>query len=297
MSSLKFPIGKAVGKNAQAFGGNKKRDIFTIQTLLNRFIGAGKLPGLSVLNLNGQCDETLEKAIRLFQLTYVPIKPDGRVDPGGGTLKYLNVYPPERITEVSITISDPGFNEPERWFYQGSSGWSVSVGSVISAGRVSTKLTVQCLGRDSENFDVDCPHGRQVSGGVSVNALGPVTAEWSGKPHKASGSIIQRMPGGIGPVSRNDFGGVILIDTYAGSSAGSLGYSIIRTFPQGSFWTVFHMSMTLGIGAAPITMMMNLDKRLDNLALTKGSILGESSSSAAVGVGVTRALFPSSEVI
>lgn len=78
MADLKFPISKAVGKNAEAFAGNEERDISAIRVLPNRFIGDAKLPGLSVLNLNGQCNESLERAIRFFLLTYVPINLDGR---------------------------------------------------------------------------------------------------------------------------------------------------------------------------------------------------------------------------
>jgi hypothetical protein len=59
--------------------------------VLNNFIIAGKLSGAGPLAMTGRVDGATIDAIRAFQRKYVGMQsPDGRVDPGGGTLLKLN---------------------------------------------------------------------------------------------------------------------------------------------------------------------------------------------------------------
>ena len=79
-------ISGSVGRN----GENITQDVITVQRLLNKHIFAA-LPELSVDGIAGK--KTIE-AIEYFQLNIVKMRsPDGRVDPGGQTLRYLNRGP------------------------------------------------------------------------------------------------------------------------------------------------------------------------------------------------------------
>ncbi|MSV30738.1 MAG: peptidoglycan-binding protein [Bryobacterales bacterium] len=62
-------------------GVNRKEDVMAVQKLLT---AAGRYSG----SASGVCDATLIKAIRGFQATFAT-HPDGRIDPGGTTLKRL----------------------------------------------------------------------------------------------------------------------------------------------------------------------------------------------------------------
>lgn len=73
-----------------AKGRNLSEDVKTIQIRLNRWVMLGRLPGVEMLAVDGQCGTKTKQAIGAFQLRYVDIaKPDSRVDPGGKTLALL----------------------------------------------------------------------------------------------------------------------------------------------------------------------------------------------------------------
>ena len=80
-------IAKSVGKK----GINRATDVTAIQARLNKWIAFGRLPGLEMLAVDGQCGAKSKLAIGAFQLRYVPgiNKPDCRADPGGETLRFL----------------------------------------------------------------------------------------------------------------------------------------------------------------------------------------------------------------
>src|SRR5687768_6710821 len=67
-------------------GENRPEDIRTVQKLLNEH----SMPPLRALDVDGHAGEKTIAAIRHFQSTKVGLKrPDGRVDPGGETLRML----------------------------------------------------------------------------------------------------------------------------------------------------------------------------------------------------------------
>ncbi len=70
-------------------GVNRKKDVTAVQKLL---AAGGRYSGTA----SGVCDATLIKASRGFQATFAK-HPDGRIDPGGATLKKLTeLEPPPR---------------------------------------------------------------------------------------------------------------------------------------------------------------------------------------------------------
>jgi peptidoglycan hydrolase-like protein with peptidoglycan-binding domain len=74
-----------------AGGANRPADGMAVQTLLNKFIVPGKLPGVEPLTTDGKVGARTIAAIRAFQQRFLAMaKPDGRVDPGGRTLGALN---------------------------------------------------------------------------------------------------------------------------------------------------------------------------------------------------------------
>jgi outer membrane protein OmpA-like peptidoglycan-associated protein len=83
MASIQGSVGKK--------GKNDKWDVMTMQTLLNKFIVPGCLPGLKPLVPDGACGNATIGAITAFQAGILEHKyPDGRIDPGGETLARLN---------------------------------------------------------------------------------------------------------------------------------------------------------------------------------------------------------------
>ncbi|NBC33992.1 MAG: hypothetical protein GVY13_15060 [Alphaproteobacteria bacterium] len=86
-------IGQSVGRG----GVNARRDVSTIQALLNANIQ--KIQPRNRLTVNGQCGASTIAAIEAFQRQVVGMNsPDGRVDPNGGTLKKLNEGAPQGVT-------------------------------------------------------------------------------------------------------------------------------------------------------------------------------------------------------
>ena len=85
-----------ISRSVGVRGINQPNDKMTVKGMLNTFIFAGKLPGVPVLalaELSPGEEQALNRAIRQFQLTYVPRTPDGRVDPNGQTLRTLRKRP------------------------------------------------------------------------------------------------------------------------------------------------------------------------------------------------------------
>jgi peptidoglycan hydrolase-like protein with peptidoglycan-binding domain len=103
---VKQPISivKSVGKH----GVNRSKDVTVLQTRLNQWIAAGKLPGLAVLVVDGKCGPKTKQAIGAFQLRYVAglSKPDCRADPGGKTVTHLGLD----FGEVSKRVGDPVYD-------------------------------------------------------------------------------------------------------------------------------------------------------------------------------------------
>ncbi len=81
---MSITITKSVGRD----GGNVAVDVTAVQTQLNKVVAQ---LGLAPLAVNGTADPATIAAIAEFQRCIVKMKtPDGRIDPGGGTLKALN---------------------------------------------------------------------------------------------------------------------------------------------------------------------------------------------------------------
>lgn len=94
MSANDVTITESVGSG----GRNLQHDKIPIKMLLNKFISAGKLPGVDVLVFgggDGVSEPSLNKAIQTFQDRFVPIgSSDGRIDRRNSeTLKVLNKNP------------------------------------------------------------------------------------------------------------------------------------------------------------------------------------------------------------
>ena len=80
-------ITASVGKN----GINKIEDVYPVQILLNKFIIPGCLKPTGILQQDGDVGNKTIAAIKDFQRRIVGFSnPDGRVDPGGKTIKALN---------------------------------------------------------------------------------------------------------------------------------------------------------------------------------------------------------------
>jgi murein DD-endopeptidase MepM/ murein hydrolase activator NlpD len=92
----------SVGQN----GKNLHKDVAAIQELLNHC--SHLLPNLKPLNVDGKIGNKTISAITLFQEKVVLLtKPDGRVDPGGKTLKSLNSKAVHIKTIPEETVKKP----------------------------------------------------------------------------------------------------------------------------------------------------------------------------------------------
>lgn len=78
-------------------GKNNSADVIAIQTLLNKWV----TPPVAVTGIcSGKADDATVIAIKSFQSRFTK-SPDGRVDPGGGTLKKLNKEPLVLLPQAS----------------------------------------------------------------------------------------------------------------------------------------------------------------------------------------------------
>src|SRR6478609_1214311 len=74
-------------------GSNRRDDVRVVQGLLNR----QNLSPLAKLEMDGVCGPATIEAIRHFQTRSLGIQsPDGRVDPGGRTMRQLNIGSADR---------------------------------------------------------------------------------------------------------------------------------------------------------------------------------------------------------
>lgn len=92
-------ISAAVGKD----GKNRPKDVKTVQRLLNKH----SLPPLRALTVDGKAGANTVGAIEHFQTVVVKMKsPDGRVDPGGKTIRHLNRGPAESKPNQNGSAND-----------------------------------------------------------------------------------------------------------------------------------------------------------------------------------------------
>ena len=108
-------IGQSVGRG----GANARRDVSIIQALLNANIN--RIGPRAQLPVSGQCGGPTISAIEAFQRRVVGMnRPDGRVDPNGGTLRKLNEGAPQGVTvptpeipqQSGVTIVDRTDHSP-----------------------------------------------------------------------------------------------------------------------------------------------------------------------------------------
>lgn len=96
---MSMSIQGAVGMDEKSE--NHVADVLVVQTLLNRFILAGVLPRIRPLLPLPMVTDAMVGAIRAFQHDILGFhNPDGRVDPGGKTLKRLNGPIPSPVAPV-----------------------------------------------------------------------------------------------------------------------------------------------------------------------------------------------------
>ena len=86
-NNMSIPIRMSVGAGKAP---NHKQDIEVVQSLLNRHVHE-LTPKRMPLPITGMCGISMVEMIKDFQKQVVGFhRPDGRVDPTGKTLKYLN---------------------------------------------------------------------------------------------------------------------------------------------------------------------------------------------------------------
>lgn len=134
-----------------AGGKNRTIDISAVQMLLNKWVTPN-------VPLTGVVDENTIRAIKTFQARFTK-NPDGRIDPGGATLKRLNREPLVRLPQYS------GMG----YYSYGKSEWS--------ARQWGTKATIDALLEVSRQFNAEYPN--------SLVAIGDISLEFGGemKPH------------------------------------------------------------------------------------------------------------------
>ena len=100
---MNVTLNAPVGKNCPT-DGNQVVDLLQVQVLLNRFILAGVLPSHTFLYPLPFASDSLIMAIEAFQHEIMGYNnADGRVDPGGNTLKRLNGSVPSAVDPVPKT--------------------------------------------------------------------------------------------------------------------------------------------------------------------------------------------------
>lgn len=103
-------ISKSVGEGGQ----NDRRDVIVVQRLLNKH----SLPPLRSLTVDGIAGKNTIDTIRHFQSVVVKMHtPDGRVDPGGKTLRSLNRGPstPERSRQSNANVGTANLSGTRWW--------------------------------------------------------------------------------------------------------------------------------------------------------------------------------------
>lgn len=138
-----------------AGGKNNNPDIIAIQTLLNKWID----PKIGVTGLcTGKADDPTVIAIKKFQSGFTS-NPDGRVDPGGSTLKRLNKEPLVLLPQMS------GFG----YYSYGKGNWNER--------QWGTKTTIEALLDIARQFKWNNP--------TALIAIGDISFQFGGtmKPH------------------------------------------------------------------------------------------------------------------
>ncbi len=87
MAAITAPVGKGVSPSK----GNFTADVSVVQSFLNNWIMLGQLNGwVNPLVIDGKIGDKTIEAIEFFQAWILGWKhPDGRIDPGGATVKAL----------------------------------------------------------------------------------------------------------------------------------------------------------------------------------------------------------------
>lgn len=256
-------------------GANQPSDVVTIKLLLNRFIGAGKLPGVDVLCLGNEPNEAaLKKAIRIFQITFVPIKPDGRVDPNGSTRKYLNVFPVQNIRPNMFAVPRTRFFKQGSYRYNGATTYAISGGvhyGVIGAsvGYTRARFRVRNLADTERNFEVVADIGTQELslGKGFVNDV-PLNGEYGDAEFLGFNGDIKKGPKLTGGIIRPDhFEAAVLTITAGAGAIARWSGTLIYTIPRDQVkYAVAYM-------ANPGAMEL-LRRGPDRLCTTKGWIQG-----------------------
>lgn len=97
---------REIGASVGTGGVNRPDDVRTVQTLL--ILNLARLAPRPALDVNGECDEATVEAITEFQRAVLgAAQPDGRVDPGGRTLRELNEAEPGPITLTGLPLPAP----------------------------------------------------------------------------------------------------------------------------------------------------------------------------------------------
>jgi murein endopeptidase len=148
-------MAKSITASVGEGGKNNNADVTTIQTLLNKWID----PKLTVTGTcTGKSDDVTVKAIKTFQGRFMN-SPDGRIDPGGSTLKKLNSEPLVLLPQMC------GFG-----YYSYGKG-------DMSKRQWGTKATIETLVQVSQQFWWNNPN--------TFVGIGDISLEFGGKmkPH------------------------------------------------------------------------------------------------------------------
>lgn len=169
-------IGKSVGKN----GVNRSKDVIIIQTRLNQWIAAGKLPGLVALAVDGKSGFLTRQAIGQFQVRYMTgiVNPDLRVDPGGKTATHLgldysqsNKPVGDPVNKVPMPTPDNNDDAPPIWQTRGRFWYGIGAkGSAgVGDGMDLTMAAMYNLKNDDNRFMIQVSTDRyfQLGAGVS----------------------------------------------------------------------------------------------------------------------------------
>lgn len=174
-------IQKSVGKH----GVNRSADVTTIQKRLNKWIAFGRLPGLDLLTVDGQCGKKTKAAIGAFQLLYVMgvTNPDCKCDPGGATVTHMGL---DFSQGSKATPGDPVYDswlseymeenvpywEKRGMFWIGG-GAKVTAGMMNQPGRDFAMLTLYNVQNPANSFQVAVSTERtmQLGGGISGGAV------------------------------------------------------------------------------------------------------------------------------
>lgn len=124
---MKTGITKSVGKA----GANERGDVLFVQSSLNAYTKFHKA-SIPPLKEDGLCGIKTINAIRVFQKDYVGmIRPDGRVDPNGRTLRYLTMY----LSPSNPTVKTPQLISASPILLSGINDIHVTYSSSINENR------------------------------------------------------------------------------------------------------------------------------------------------------------------